>query len=754
MPSRLPHSLVLAAALSFAMPTRARAQETTSRPSAEELAYTSCAKVPPDKLVRLGKYGLKTTMTFGELLAVAARLTCKRFVVRPDLRLPSMHVFVSVPMSPRQIFRLVVATLFYGGASVIKSGPLLKISQVNNLVMQDTEYYGIDSRAFPRDDRVITKVLRPVYADARALLPILNKMKHHRAALSYHLPSNTIILAGGANNIRRLVKIVDELDVPLAQDGVWMVTLKHLDAEDLHKVMLQLFFQNPLTRIPKLARERSAKLLGLPSASKILVEPVLNSLIFIARGADFAGIRKLIDELDQPTKGDARRRLHVVKLQHADAEALAQVLSSVVGTSSAASRSRSRGRSVQRRLRRYLAAGAKSKKGPLFSKQVQISADKSTSSLLVASTLADFLRLRPLIKKLDIPRRQVFVEMAILELSVNHEQRLGIAYHGGGIAGSGDSQAIIFGGVQHSGLGSLLLDLSSLQGLSAGVRGALVDGSAELLGLQADIPGLGIMLQALGTDSNVNVLSAPHLLTTDNEQAEITVGQNLPFQGALGRLGGGVAGLALPTVNVQRQDVALKVKLTPHIGARGMVRIQLEAEIQDITSPNFNGLGPATSKRSTKTTLVLGDQQSAIVGGLQGSRLNETVSKVPLLGDIPILGYLFKHRSKSRQRTSIVIVLTPYVIRDAYDLRRIFKRKLAERDRFIRRYTAMRARKIGTDINYRHKHGLLSEMHAVAREVERDEARLAAAQATLGATPPPRGPPRKAPPIPPKSDGQ
>jgi len=225
--------------------------------------------------------------------------------------------------------------------------------------------------------------------------------------------------------------------------------------------MLQLYFQNPLTRVPRRAGDKPTP--GLPTASKIIDEPVSNSLIFIARAADFARIRKLVKKLDQPGAADARRGLHLIKIRHGDAEEIVQVLTPLIASTGATKR-RPRGRRSRpaRRLRRYLRSKKKSKRGPLFADKVQLVADKKTNSIIVAAQLADFLRLRPMVKRVDIPRRQVFVEMAILELTLNHEKRLGLAYHGGGITGTGDSQAIIFGGVQHANLGSLLLDLSSL----------------------------------------------------------------------------------------------------------------------------------------------------------------------------------------------------------------------------------------------------------------------------------------------------
>jgi general secretion pathway protein D len=320
-----------------------------------------------------------------------------------------------------------------------------------------------------------------------------------------------------------------------------------------------------------------------------------------------------------------------------------------------------------------------------------------------------------------------------MEISLTKGLQLGFAYHGGGTVGEGSSQSIIFGGLQHKDWSSLVINPLSLMGLAVGARGQTIDGSGRLLGLQADIPGFGVMFQALQNNSDVNILSSPHILTTDNEQAEITVGQNLPFQGSfMGGSFGAAAGAAgasalsyLPAISVQRQDVVLKLKIKPHVNESDMVRLELEQEVSDIVSDNYNGLGPATSKRTAKTMVVVRDQQTVVIGGLMGNRMQTSESKIPLLGDIPLLGYFFKYKTKSAQKTNLLIVLTPYVIRDQSDLRRIFQKKLEERREYIERYTSFSPRELRRDIDYRHKRGLLMEIAKVAEQADQEAKLLA-----------------------------
>ncbi len=235
-----------------------------------------------------------------------------------------------------------------------------------------------------------------------------------------------------------------------------------------------------------------------------------------------------------------------------------------------------------------------------------------------------------------------------------------------------------------------------------------------------------MLLQALQTNNDVNVLSTPHILTTDNQEASILVGQNVPFQGGFTGVPGvgGTGGSATftPVVSVQRQDVALKLTITPHVNESDYVRLELNQEVSDIVSENFNGLGPATSKRTAKTTVVVRDQQTVVIGGLVSDRTRLTIQKVPLLGDIPLLGWLFKTERKSVQKTNLLIILTAYIVKDIGDFRRIFEKKMEERREFVERYTAFQHEDLEQEIDYNRKRGMLEEINQSAREADSEVA--------------------------------
>jgi general secretion pathway protein D len=342
---------------------------------------------------------------------------------------------------------------------------------------------------------------------------------------------------------------------------------------------------------------------------------------------------------------------------------------------------------------------------------------------VVVASFKDFLALREVIRRLDIVRPQVYIEASIVEIGIDNSRELGTSWHGGAEVGDGD---LILGGVQHNQLSSLnVATIATASGLIAGALGHLLPGAEELLG--QSIPSFGILFQALATSSNVNTLSAPHILTTDNEEAEISVGQNIPYQSALVGLGGaagGAAGSFFPTQSISRQDVELNLKITPQINASDMVRLDIDLTINDVASQDFGGLGPSWSKRTLKDTVVVKDQQAVVLGGLISDKILHTESKVPLLGDIPILGYLFKFSTKRKEKRNLLIVLTPYIVKNQVDLERIVEKRTREQREFMRAYAGFAEVEYRPEMDYRRKRGLLAEINAQLADVDRESLAL------------------------------
>ena len=468
------------------------------------------------------------------------------------------------------------------------------------------------------------------------------------------------------------------------------------------------------------------------SVSQILPDEAQNVLVIVASQNAYQRMLALVQRLDQAGDGEVGSKLvHVIPLENAKAEEITGTLAGIGVTTS-------RSGSSAPPSRRGFSRGGAVTPPTGFQGELRVLPDKATNSLVVMASERDFITLRALIKKLDLPRRQVFVEADILEVSVDKSRTLGAAWHGGSTIGTGSQQSLLFGGSEPSSdVNSLLFSPAALSGLAAGLRGPAIPGADTILGLPpgTSVPSFGVFLQALQNNGDVNVVSMPHILTTDNEKATIQVGQNLPFPGSLGGFptAGGTGALPGATfgfgTSVQRQDVALKLEITPHVNDSDEVRLELSNELSDVSNPNYNGLGPATSKRTLKSVVTVRDQQSIVLGGLIKDSVTSTVQGVPVLSDIPILGYLFKSVKRTITKDNLLLILTPYIVKDPSDLRHIFERKLRERREFLERYSAFRDdRDYDADVDYRRKRGLLEEINRDAIEAADEAAMLRAAE--------------------------
>ncbi|MBI2388999.1 MAG: type II secretion system protein GspD, partial [Deltaproteobacteria bacterium] len=397
-------------------------------------------------------------------------------------------------------------------------------------------------------------------------------------------------------------------------------------------------------------------------------------------------------------------------------------------------------------------AGGGAPSTTVFEGAIRITADKSTNSLVITSSLRDYASLRNVIDKLDQARRQVFIEAVIMEVATDHTNKLGFSFHGGYQMDTvGPDGSVVLGGSSPMGgdgfPGSLTFpgtDPTALQGLALGVRSNTL---LTLAGVGVSVPAFGIALQAVTTSSDSNVLATPHIMATDNIPAEINVGENVPLQSSilggvpgLGGLGGipgqtgipGAAGLGgiggfggLGAFGgISRQNVGTKIKLVPHINDSNEVRLEVDEEISELGPPRGGNLNPSIVQRTAKTQLVVQDQQTIVIGGLVRDAVSNGETKIPVLGDIPLIGALFKRRSTQTTKRNLLLILTPYVIRDPVDLRNIFERKMRERQEFLDRYFVFAANKeYKATIDYSRTRGLVEEIRQAYMKVD-DKAAL------------------------------
>ena len=711
-----------------------------------EKEFNSCKKLPPGK--RIVKLNLKPETDVIDLIGWISSITCSQFLVSIPLQGKKITVIAPQLITPEEAYRLFYAALESVGLTVEPSGKFLRIVESNRARFSTLPFVGANERV-PHDKRYVTKLVRVAYLDTNDLTnAVLNRLKSESGdIISYR---SSLIISDTAENIERLVSIIKEFDTPSSnRDKIWMIRIKNTSAIDMSGRLAEIMPVqqlgsgqkrqpgSPPPTPPKPQPGPPGDLSTEMTITKIVPDERSNSLIVVANQRAYDWLVVLVHKLDvspeESVRGGAEVRFHIYNCANANCDELAATLSAITGVQVVGSLSTG--------VRRRGSASAPTAAAPaqnqgnqsslMFEGDVRVTFDAPTNSLLVMSSFKDFQALRRVIEKLDAPRKQVFIEALILEVTTDKSRNVGVSYHAGKSEDIAGAQSLLLGGFNADKTLGTAFDpktlLSSMGGLSAALFGPAIDSSqTKLFGvLNVNIPSFGVFLQLLQTNNDVNVLSNPHLLIMNNQEGEITVGENLPFPGAMmGSAIGGSAGYT-PYLSVNRQDVALKLKLLPSVNEHNVIRLDVEQEVSDVESPNYNNLGPATSKRSTKTTVVARDQQTVVIGGLMSDRASETVTKVPILGDIPVIGFFFRSTQKNMKKTNIIIAITPYVISDLADLRRVAEKKMRERREFIERYSSLEDRvTLDKDLDFRRKRGMLEEINKTVREMEEEESEL------------------------------
>jgi general secretion pathway protein D len=640
-----------------------------------------------------------------ELVNHISGMTGKRFIYGPKVRQVKATVVSPEPVTLAEAYEAFLSILEANGMTVVPHGRFLKIVDSGGIVSLPTPVYS-RGEPVPDADRYITRLYRLKYVSADEANQLLTKFKSKEGDISLYAPGQLLILTDTGSNIRRMIRILEEVDVGGAGSRMWIEPVHYGSADDMAKRINELF---ELGQGP--GGQGGG---GSGGLQKVIADEQTNSLIIVGTDDSYEKLLQLMKRID--TQPAAEGRIHVLPLQHATAEDLANVLSQMLTSQAQGGQPGQPGKGM-------------------FEGQINVIADKATNSLIVTSSGRDYASMRLVVDKLDQARRQVFIEAVIMDISVDHSNKLGVSFHGGttaDVGGGGDT--LILGGFEAANSLTFPANPELLQGVALGARGPELQGTSNLLGTGLSIPAFGIVLNALASSGDANVLATPHILATDNTAAEISVGENIPLQenfansGGLGALAGvpGQAGAAgnlgalLPSLgfNTPRQDVGTKIKVTPHINESNQVRLEIEQEISE-RGATSGALGVVSiTKRSAKTTVEVDDQQTIVIGGLMRDAVVRSRKKIPVLGDLPVLGFLFRHSENQTRKTNLLLILTPTVIQTQTDLRKIFERKMQERQEFLDRYFVFSGQDWQPPRDYSRTNGLVEEIRQAYRTVE------------------------------------
>ena len=610
----------------------------------------------------------------------------KNFIIPENLGKAKINLLSPQKVTVAEAYKTFLTLLAVNDFSVSEDGSYTIITKEKNIPEMKIPFY--KGTEVPDLFKMVATIMKFEYVTAGDIDKVL-KLFRDKGATSVVFDDKTLIVVDYAANIRKIMTLVKELDQPSESDKaeLYFIKLNHVLAADARKIIEDIFkdFSKKGNKKGK-NNDNTPSLGGVGKQNEsgnsgkfpprppfppswanqedgeglsetyihIVADERSQQIIVLCNKATYNLILQVVQNIDREVEGEGE--IHVVKLQNAKAEDMLKTLNSLSKNkkSSGSSKSGTKGTDV-------------------FEGDVQISANESTNSLVVVSSLQDFRNLKKVVEKLDVKRKQVFVEAAILEVSIDNSLEYGNAYSAMGyqVTVAGEKIPLFFGKALSS----------PTPGLVAGMVGASVDGTAGLPGLSLvdGIPSIGLILNAAQNDSTVNVVSTPHLLTTDNEEAEITVGETVPFPS-----GNILTSTTGSTITYTREDVALKLKIKPQINESGYMTLEINQEMTELGAQTDYGY--KTTKRQAKTKINAENEQTIVIGGLMKDTVTEGENKIPILGDIPVIGNLFKYKKINKAKVNLLLILTPHVVDSKEDFERILRKKMEEREEFARKY--------------------------------------------------------------------
>ncbi|MFH0925752.1 MAG: type II secretion system secretin GspD [bacterium] len=556
-----------------------------------------------------------------------SEITGKNFIVDEQVK-GKVTVLSPQKIPPEEAYNVFLSLLEVKGYTVVSVGSINKIISISEAAKSSVDikkgiYLG------SKEDTIVTQLIPLNFAEANQVRALLAPLISRGGNILAYDPTNTIIITDSKANISRLSKILKEIDIKGAKKNIKVIPLNYASANEFAKELNLITAAGTLGEVQKAKKHNT---FTNHNSSKIIPDNRTNSLIIVATTDIMEAIIDLVNELDKETPR-GKEDINVYYLKNAKADDLAKVLSGLVSN-------------VQGQQGQATSPNNLLKDQAIFEGKSIIMADKSTNSLIITASPQDYTVLKKIIERLDILRPQVLVEALIAEVSLDKVLDIGTEWRfldkpqEGSIRPSGGTN---FGKID-----------SAKQGLFNGLMMGLTKGNISIGG--TSYPNIGAVIQAYQNDQKVNILSTPHILTSDNEEAEIVVGQVVPFQTSQRIVDN------IPYNTYDYKDVGITLRITPHINDEGYVRLDIFQEIRKLIEGPAGDYAPTTTKRQAKTTVIVPDGQTVVIGGLIKDDKVTIEKKVPCLGNIPIFGYLFKTTTDTVEKTNLQIFITPTII--------------------------------------------------------------------------------------------
>jgi general secretion pathway protein D len=559
-----------------------------------------------------------------------SELTGKNFIVDPTVQ-GNVTIISPTRISESDAYEVFKSVLEIHGFTTVASGSVIKIVSAVEAHSKNIETLQAGAAADP-EDRIVTQLIPLKYTSPTEMQKILQPLVSKTSLIIAHTTSGMLIITDVLSNIKRLMGIIEALDVEYTREEIVVIPLENANAANIATILANVF--------QKEAAAAGQKGAVFSSSIKVVPYERINTLIVLAEPQDAAKVRDLVGVLDtEAERGEGN--IHVIYLQNARAAELAKVLNALPQEDKV--------------------EGEEGKK-PAISKAVDILADEETNSLIITASRSEFLVLESVVQKLDIPRRMVYLEALIMEVNVERNLNVGVQWLTGGVFDDGTGKLVTgFSGTDGYGLIQGIIDPDNPalpQGFTLGVlkEGIQIGG--------VTFPNITAVLNAYQGDSDINIVSTPQILTTDNKKAEILVGENVPFITSQN-----TTTAQQDYTQYEYKDVATKMTITPQISQGETLRLEISTEVSRIKpGGDVDQFRPTTFKRTAETTVIVRDSDTIVIGGIIGQDATQNEFKIPLLGDIPLLGWFFKTHNNSDTRVNMFIFITPHIIKNPADI--------------------------------------------------------------------------------------
>lgn len=590
------------------------------------------------------------------LVDTVSRVTGRNFVVDPRVK-ANVTVITSRPMEKEELYQVFLSILEVHGYAAVPVGEIIKIVPDANARQGPVPTVGDANPG--SGDELVTRVLQIRHVPAAQLVPILRPLVPQQGHLAAYPATNVLVVSDRAANIDRLAAIVNRIDRSESEE-IEVITLRHASASEIVRIINSLSQADPQGQ-------------GSPGKPMLAADDRTNSILLSGDRPARLRVRGLIAHLDTPL--EAYGGTQVIFLKHAKADEMVTVLQ---GTA------------------KFQQQQGQQARPPGTGQDIDIQADKTNNALIVTAP-ADMQRnIASVVRQLDIPRAQVLVEAVIAEVSTDLSRDLGVAW---AVDGTQSDQQ---GPVAVSNVGGIAETVLNVATGNAAPPVGLLFGAGDL---REGRTNWAVVLRALAGDAATNILSTPTLVTTDNEEAEIVVGQNVPFITGSYTTTGDTGSINNPFQTIQRQDVGLSLRVTPQVNEGNKIKLAIEQEVSSIASSAASAADLITNKRLLRTAVTVEDGQILVLGGLIEDSFRDRQEKVPLLGDIPLLGRLFRYDTTQKVKQNLMVFIHPAIIKDSIQAGEYTNRK----------YDYLRARQLEAGIGQR---GLIHDSKAMFPDLE------------------------------------